>query len=147
MSNTLTANITWFPACKTTDVNSDLGYATFDGQTVDATTVLVKYTYLGDATLDGQVDVSDLGRLATSWQTSAPWSGGDFNYDGFVDVTDLGALATNWQAGVGSPLGPGSLEQAMAAVGLGAVSVPEPAVVGGFSIIAIGLHRRRRRDC
>ena len=33
----------------------------FSGENVDGTAVLVRYTYLGDATLDGQVDVSDLG--------------------------------------------------------------------------------------
>ncbi len=109
--------------------------------------VTVGYTWYGDANLDGQVDVTDLGALATNWQTSSVWAGGDFNYDGFVDVTDLGALATNWQQGVGSPLGPGSLESAMASVGLGNVSVPEPATIG---LIALGfagvLSRRSRRS-
>jgi hypothetical protein len=52
----------------------------------------------GDANQDGAVDVSDLGILATNWQTSGrKFSQGDFNYDGTVDVTDLGILATNWQ--------------------------------------------------
>lgn len=85
---------------------SDLGLTTFDGQSVDSTAVLLKFTYGGDANLDGFVDVSDLGRLATGWQTSQSWIGGDFNYDGFVDVGDLGILATNWQKGVGAPLVP-----------------------------------------
>ena len=89
--------------------NAVLNKPTFGGQTVDASNILIKFTYGGDSNLDGQVDVTDLGALATSWQTSAPWTGGDFNYDGFVDVSDLGILATNWQLGVGSPLGPGSL--------------------------------------
>jgi len=80
------------------------GGGIFDGQSVDATTILGKFTYTGDASLDGQVDVSDLGRLATGWQTSQNWEGGDFNYDHFADVSDLGILATNWQLGVGAPL-------------------------------------------
>ena len=91
--------------------NALLGMTSFAGQSVDASSLLIKFTFAGDANLDGQVDVTDLGALATSWQTSAPWTGGDFNYDGLVDVSDLGLLATNWQAGVGSPLGPG-FEQA-----------------------------------
>ncbi len=124
--------------------NSVLNKSTFAGQTVDSTSTLVKFTYAGDANLDGQVDVTDLGALATNWQTSNVWTGGDFNYDGFVDVTDLGALATNWQAGVGSPLGPGSLDAAMAAVGLGNVSVPEPASFGMVAFAATALMGRRR---
>jgi len=125
--------------------NAVLNKATFAGQTVDTSSILIKYTFAGDSNLDGQVDVTDLGALATSWQTSAPWTGGDFNYDGFVDVSDLGLLATNWQLGVGSPLGPGSLDAAMAAVGLGNVSVPEPASIGLIGIGILGLIGRRRR--
>ncbi len=103
-----------------------LGLSSFSGQSVDSSTVLVKYTYYGDANLDGQVDISDLGRLATAWQTSGSWVNGDFDYSGFIDISDLGLLATNWQAGVGNPLAP-SFDQALAAVGLGGVVVPEPA--------------------
>ncbi len=114
--------------------------------------VTVGYTYYGDANLDGFVNVTDLGTLATHWQGSTNWAGGDFNYDGFVDVSDLGALATNWQAGVGSAPGPGSFESALALIGLGGVSVPEPALTGAvaFCLAAAasrrsGANRRRRR--
>jgi len=124
--------------------NAVLNKTTFGGVTVDASSLLIKYTYGGDSNLDGQVDVTDLGALATSWQTSAPWTGGDFNYDGFVDVSDLGILATNWQKGVGNPLGPGSLSQALAEVGLSGVTVPEPATIGMIGVAAIAAVRRRR---
>jgi hypothetical protein len=79
--------------------NAFLGKSTFAGQNVDSSSILIKFTLFGDANLDAGVDVTDLGALATDWQTSAPWRSGDFGdtYDGFVDVTDLGALATNWQ--------------------------------------------------
>jgi hypothetical protein len=122
--------------------NAVLGKTTFAGQPVDTSSVLIKYTFAGDANLDGQVDVTDLGALATNWQTGNVWTGGDFNYDGFVDVTDLGALATNWQAGVGSPLAPSRLDAALAAVGLSPSSVPDPS--GAVCIIGLGLYRRRR---
>ena len=122
--------------------NTILGKTTFGGQTVDATSVLVKYTYGGDANLDGQVDISDLGALATGWQTINTWTSGDFDYNGLVDISDLGILATNWQLGVGSPLGP-SFDEALASVGLAGVSVPEPAALAAI-VLAVGASRRRR---
>jgi hypothetical protein len=58
----------------------------------------------GDANHDRTVDVSDLGILATNWQSSGKhFSDGDFNYDGLVDVSDLGILATNWQGTLAAP--------------------------------------------
>src|SRR3954451_10830443 len=55
--------------------------------------------YPGDANNDLQVDVTDLGVLATNWQQSprAVYQG-DFNGDRIVDVSDLGILASNWQS-------------------------------------------------
>jgi hypothetical protein len=56
----------------------------------------------GDASLDGCVDVVDLGILATHYgqPVGAGWTTGDFNGDGAVDVTDLGLLATYYGTGV-----------------------------------------------
>jgi hypothetical protein len=116
---------------------------TFGGQSIDASSLLIKYTYFGDSNLDGQVDVADLGNLATNWQTSQPWSGGDFDYNGTVDVNDLGLLATNWQAGVGSPLGP-DFASALAQVGLSNVAVPEPAAIGLLGALGAWSLKRRR---
>ena len=106
--------------------------------------VTVAYTYYGDANLDGQVDISDLGALATAWQTSAVWSQGDFDYSGFVDISDLGKLATNWQLGVGAPLGP-SFDEALASLGLAGVSVPEPAAMSLLAVCLAGAFTRRHR--
>jgi autotransporter-associated beta strand protein len=134
-------------------VNHALGYAdnsvlqvgSFSGQTVDTTSVLIKYTYYGDSDLDGDVDVGDLGNLASNWQTAGPWTSGDFDYNGTIDVNDLGLLASNWQAGVGNPLGP-SLSEALASIGLPNVSVPEPATgVLLLATAALKCHRRRHR--
>jgi hypothetical protein len=78
---------------------------------IDSTSVLVKFTWYGDATINGQVDVDDLGLAASNWQMSGSWSEGDFDHTGFVDVNDLRMLATNWQAGVGNLMfGPGDVE-------------------------------------
>jgi hypothetical protein len=124
--------------------NAILGFTTFGGVAVDATSLLIAPTFAGDSNLDGKVDVTDLGALATHWQQSGVWTDGDFNYDGFVDVSDLGALATNWQAGVsGSALAPSHLDEALAAVGLTSGTVPEPA--GASLLLLISSLGRRRR--
>lgn len=118
--------------------------ATFHGQSIDVSSVLFSFTRYGDANLDGLVNVSDLGALATNWQTSnAVWTSGDFNYDGFVDVTDLGLLATNWQAGVSGSSNSISLESALASVGLGGVNVPEPVVGGLLGFVPMFIRFRR----
>jgi hypothetical protein len=60
--------------------------------------VLVKFTFGGDANLDGAVSIADLGILAANWQQNGRgWWQGDFNYDGVVSIADLGILAANWQ--------------------------------------------------
>jgi len=52
----------------------------------------------GDANIDDQVDVGDLGILAANYglTSGAKWDQGDFNGDGKVDVGDLGILAANY---------------------------------------------------
>jgi hypothetical protein len=86
--------------------NASLNLTEFKGVTgLTANDVLVKYTYAGDANLDGKVDIGDLGLLAGAWQQSGKtWFDGDFTYNGIVDIGDLGLLAGNWQKGVGNPL-------------------------------------------
>jgi hypothetical protein len=123
--------------------NAISGLAVFSGQSVDPTSVLIKYTYFGDTDLDGDVDIADLGNLASNWQASGVWTSGDFDYNGSVDVNDLGLLASNWQAGVGAPLMP-SLADALASLGLPAVTVPEPSVAS-FGAVFTSLAAKRRR--
>jgi hypothetical protein len=86
----------------------------------------------GDANVDGRVDVNDLARLAAHWLTAGTRADGDFNASGFVDATDLGILALHWReqqpAAGASPsiedIPP--LDDAIAQLGLPAVTVPEP---------------------
>jgi hypothetical protein len=119
------------------------GGGTFEGIAVDDTSVLLKYTYAGDANLDGKVDLRDLYQLAVAWRTPDHWTHGDFNYDGFVDARDLGLLAMNWQAGVsgatlGAPIG------ALAAMLGLPVSAPEPSGLIVLSLAALSLLRNPR---
>jgi hypothetical protein len=105
----------------------------FAGQSVDSTAVLLRYTYCGDANLDGKVDLTDFTFLAANFNATGDgtWARGDFNYDGNVDLTDFTFLAANFNLTLAGP---------SAAVTV----VPEPlrasfAFAGGAALL-----RRRR---
>ena len=61
--------------------------------TVAASDVLIKFTYKGDANLDGQVNGDDYFEL-DSVQIMG-WLKGDFDYDGDVDSDDYFAIDSN----------------------------------------------------
>ena len=60
-----------------------MGVTTFGGVAVDNTSVLIRYTWVGDANLDGVVNSADLAMISSNGST---WSTGDFNYDGVVNA-------------------------------------------------------------
>jgi hypothetical protein len=81
------------------------GY-TFDGISVDATAVLVKFTYAGDANLDGKINIDDYGHIDTSIGVGRTgWFNGDFNYDGQINIDDYGIIDVNIGT-QGPPLAP-----------------------------------------
>ncbi len=126
--------------------NSELGYTSFSGQTVDANDVLIKYTYYGDADLSGSVDTSTDFDLYITGLTSGGslggWLFGDFDYSGTVDSsTDFDLYITGLTTQGGALLtagGGGNQVQA----------VPEPStfVLGGLALLGfagVGLRKRR----
>ena len=115
--------------------------ATFFGQSVDNTSVLVAYTRYGDADLNQSVNLSDFNRLAGNFgSTSAVWSQGDFNYDGNVNLADFNLLAANFGL---SAEGARVTPEDWAAL---AAAVPEPAGVPAVAVlVGASLARRRRR--
>ncbi len=67
--------------------NGPLGL--FDNTNPAASTVLLRFTYAGDANLDGRVDGSDYTLIDHASGTSLTgWINGDFNFDGKVDGSD-----------------------------------------------------------
>lgn len=89
----------------------------------------------GDADLDGDVDLSDLGALASNYGATVggTWNRGDFDYDGDVDLADLGSLASNY----------GSGQTQFARDWHAMNSVPEPVV--GLLACGLALECRPRR--
>jgi hypothetical protein len=61
----------------------------FDGVSPALNDILIKYTYYGDANLDGGVDGSDYTQIDNGFLNHLTgWSNGDFNYNGVVDGSD-----------------------------------------------------------
>jgi hypothetical protein len=116
-------------------------YKTFDGQTVVSSDVLVKYTYYGDANLDGHVDGSDYTLIDNGFNNHLTgWINGDFNYDGVVDGSDY-TLIDNAYTSQGAAI---SAQTATALATIGGSPVPEPGPCGLAVIAACGVLALRR---
>ena len=68
-------------------------YPSFDNQSSIMSDVLIKFTFVGDANLDGKVDGTDYSRIDSGFVTHATtWSSGDVNYDAAVNGSDYTLL-------------------------------------------------------
>jgi autotransporter-associated beta strand protein len=134
--------------------NNDAGGAITEwppasGITVDTTTVIGKYTYLGDVNLDGQVtgdDISIVNSLmgtdlsASNTPQSLWWQLGDVNFDGLVTGDDYSQVSSFLGDGLGSPLT--SATSATSAL----TTVPEPQVLALAAMAMLTTRRRRKRQ-
>jgi hypothetical protein len=115
-------------------------FTAFDGLPVDTQAVLVKYTYRGDATLDGRVNIDDYFRIDLGFanQVAGGWRTGDFNYSGGPPNGDDYFLIDSAFLLQGAPLA--------AVASAPASSVPEPAGLAlGLALSGVTAPRRRRR--
>jgi len=79
---------------------AELGITSIDGQAVDPGAVIVQYTLVADANLDGTVDDADVARINNGQDAQiSGWSNGDFNYDGQVSGADFDLLQRALDAG------------------------------------------------
>jgi autotransporter-associated beta strand protein len=141
-------------------ISNDLGGGTplyslasnmpFDGTYPVATDLLLKYTYYGDANLDGQVNSTDYSLIDNGFLNNlSGWYNGDFNYDGVVNGSDYSLIdnAFNLQGpNLSTSAEVASVTAQIAAVAPAASAVPEP--LAGLWLVLAGssLLRRRRGE-
>jgi autotransporter-associated beta strand protein len=113
----------------------------FDGTAITQPgTILVKYTYIGDVTLDGKIDGLDYATAAGHLGQTTPgladieksWLMGDVNFDGTVNSQDFALMAANAATSQAAPLGVVSL-----------TPVPEPTTIVLAFLTAMMLLLRR----
>jgi hypothetical protein len=141
--------------------NVSAGLTSFSGITLDGTThqILGKYTYKGDANLDGKVTGDDYAFVDANLGASGvtvQWNQGDFNYDDKVTGDDYAFIDANLGKGTVTPLGYNELQSQMiamhtemfgatytAALDAAETAAPEPASIGLLALGAIALLSRR----
>jgi hypothetical protein len=132
---------------RASDVRPNSASATelWAGQTITGTDTLVMYTYGGDATLDGKINIDDYVRIDSGIAAGLTgWSNGDFNYDGKVSIDDY---ITIIDANIGNQNG--VFFTASGANASGVSAVPEPAaasllaLAGGMTLVRRRNRRRR----
>jgi hypothetical protein len=110
----------------------------------DGESVIVKYTWWGDANLDGVVNSADYDRIDSNWlrwkydgtipEGGFGWATGDFNYDGVITSADYDKIDTVWLITGGNTL-----------VGDPPANTPEPVTLVLLSLAIGGLARYVRR--
>jgi len=135
------------------DPGYGLGYA--DGSDGDVSglssgQIEIKFTLLGDANLDGEVNGADFTLMAANFNLSGRvWDQGDFNYDGDVNGSDFVLLADNFnqfasQSDV-DQADLNALDSFAAANGISLANIPEPTVLEIMLFASFAVFPRRRR--
>jgi autotransporter-associated beta strand protein len=132
--------------------------STFGGQSPVDGDILVKYTYYGDANLDGTVNSVDYTRLDAAYLADAAylknnpkganqpltgWYNGDFNYDGSVNGSDY-TLIDNAYINQGSQIS-SQIASVTSQIAAPSSAVPEPGTASLALLAVAGLLGRRSR--
>ncbi len=129
--------------------NAAAGYTSWpplDPHPLTGAEILVKYTYFGDADLDGAITAADYQLIDSSvGQNAFGWISGDFDYDGIgatvADYQLIDAGFSAYKASGGQVL---SLAPSGSVDGVGA-AVPEPGALGLIGMGLLALVRRNRQ--
>jgi hypothetical protein len=128
-----------------------IGYAdskTDVGTPAAANQVLIQYTLLGDANLDGLVNFNDLVAVVQNFnKPGTDWSQGNFQYGASTNFNDLVAVVQNFNKVLAPPSGSGDLGDGgvIPLTGSRAIVLPEPGLIFLAASVAAGLRLRRRR--
>jgi autotransporter-associated beta strand protein len=112
---------------------------TYKGASVDTSSIIVTAALLGDANIDGKVDLSDLNIVLNNLgSTTTAWALGNFDHAATIDLTDLNDVLNH--LGTSLPAGVAATD------GGGASAVPEPASLSilGSAAATLMLARRKR---
>jgi len=120
---------------KGTGSERDPLFDTFSGQKVDTNSILVKYTWNGDANLDGVVNADDYFLIDSGYITQTKgYINGDFNYDDVINADDYFLIDSSY-IGQRGPLHTGAVQPS---------AVPEPTGLIVLAAGMAGLAMRRR---
>ncbi len=113
-------------------------FTTFAGIPTDANSLLLAPELLGDANIDGTIDLTDLSTLLNNFGATTPaWTSGNFDNAPTIDLTDLSDVLNNFGAVNINP----SPTSTLAAPS----SVPEPAPLA-LLLAGAGLALSKRRS-
>jgi autotransporter-associated beta strand protein len=144
-SNATAGNYHSIGIAKASDVRPATATATalWAGQTITGSDTLIMYTYGGDATLDGKINIDDYVKIDSGIAGGyTGWVNGDFNYDGKVSIDDY---ITVIDANIGNQSGTFPTGEGIAAGGGNGVTfVPEPVTAALLILPALAMLQRQR---
>ena len=77
--------------------NAVTHFSTFGGLPVDTNAILLSPELLGDANIDGHVDLTDLSTILNNFGATTPaWTSGNFDNAPTIDLTDLSDVLNNF---------------------------------------------------
>jgi autotransporter-associated beta strand protein len=122
--------------------NGVTNLGTFGGVSADANSVLVGAELLGDANIDGTVNLADLTAVLNNFgATTSAWTSGNFDGAATIDLTDLAYVLNNMN--MTNPNA--SVDFGSTGTTVSATGTPEPASLAVLATGALALISRRRR--
>ncbi len=134
---------------QTSSVKTAIGYAEasdlfntfptqYAGQTIDSTTIVTRYTVMGDADFSGKTDILDFNVLAANFgKSNMTWRQGDFDYSGTVDILDFNLLASTFGHSAPNSAPPAALriDAARSSGDTAAIPLPSPLKLGAVGLL------------